>query len=109
MSPDVPDRDENQDTVQPVPPYEGRRESADVDPQEKSAREGVKTGGATGPVEDPDMKGSQGSERGPAASPTDEQPAAESGGEAPDEGSATGPAHETGTRRGEDMRGEDSD
>ena len=39
-----------------VPPYEGRRETADVDPSEDSTKDGAKTAGATGPVEDPEMK-----------------------------------------------------
>ena len=39
-----------------VPPYEGRRETADVDPQEKSTKDGAKVGGATGPVEDDERK-----------------------------------------------------
>jgi hypothetical protein len=33
-----------------LPPYEGRRETADVDDQIKSEKEGAKTAGATGPV-----------------------------------------------------------
>ena len=33
-----------------LPPYEGRRETADVDPPEQSAKDGAKVGGATGPV-----------------------------------------------------------
>jgi hypothetical protein len=40
-----------------LPPYEGRRESADIEADEGSARDGVRTGGATGPVEDPDLTG----------------------------------------------------
>jgi hypothetical protein len=35
----------------PVPPYEGRRETADVDPAEEAHRDGADVGGATGPVE----------------------------------------------------------
>jgi len=34
-----------------VPPYEGRRETADVDGDEKMERDGATTAGATGPVE----------------------------------------------------------
>ena len=48
-----------------VPPYEGRRETADVDGDEKMEREGATTAGATGPVE---------SDRRKAADPSDEQP-----------------------------------
>jgi hypothetical protein len=35
----------------PVPPYEDRRETADVDPPEEGHRDGAEVGGATGPVE----------------------------------------------------------
>lgn len=34
-----------------IPPYDGRRESADVDGPEESVKDGARTGGATGPVE----------------------------------------------------------
>jgi hypothetical protein len=103
MNPDFPNENDDPDTAgKTVPPYEGRRETADIDPKEESTKEGAKTAGATGPVDDDDMKGSEVSERGAQASPADEQPAAESGGSAPDEGS-TGPAHQSGTPRGEDM------
>jgi hypothetical protein len=57
-----------------VPPYEGRREAADVDGEEKLRREGANVGGATGPVESdqpkaPDPADSPG---GATASPADE-------------------------------------
>jgi hypothetical protein len=39
-----------------VPPYEGRREDADIDPQEESSKDEAKVGGATGPVADPSAK-----------------------------------------------------
>ncbi|MCW2804918.1 MAG: hypothetical protein QOF52_3183 [Propionibacteriaceae bacterium] len=42
-----------------VPPYEGRRETADVDPPSESYSDDARVAGATGPV----------------ASPADEQPA----------------------------------
>jgi hypothetical protein len=87
-----------------VPPYEGRRESADVDGEEKLERDGANVGGATGPVESDEQKAPEPADtpRGPVASPADEQPAAESGG--PDSGEASvGPAHHPGTTRGEDV------
>jgi hypothetical protein len=37
-----------------VPPYEGRRTSADVGDDSEAHRDGVNVGGATGPVEDDD-------------------------------------------------------
>ena len=90
-----------------VPPYEGRRESADVDGEEKLHRDGANVGGATGPVESEEQKAPEpaGTPRGAVASPADEQPAAESGGPDPGEASV-GPAHHPGTTRGEDV-GED--
>lgn len=87
-----------------VPPYEDRRKTADVDGPEESTKDGAKTAGATGPVEDDQMKAEdpQDIERGAISSPSDEQPASESGGTAEDEGSV-GPAHVKGTPRGEDV------
>lgn len=84
-----------------IPPYEGRRTSADVD-ETGSERGGARVGGATGPVEDdaPKAPDPAGTPRGSVASPADEQPAED----APeDESSApgTGPSHEPGTPRGE--------
>ena len=87
-----------------VPPYEGRRRSAEVDDQSETEKEGAKTAGATGPVRDDEMKAADpmGTERGPEASPADEQPADQiPGGESSDPG--VGPAHFPGTQRGEDL------
>jgi hypothetical protein len=87
-----------------VPPYEGRRESADVDGEEKLRRDGANVGAATGPVESDEQKAPEPADtpRGSVASPADEQPAAESGGPDPGEASV-GPAHHPGTTRGEDV------
>lgn len=87
-----------------VPPYDGRRETADVDGPEKSTKDGARTAGATGPVVDdqqthPDPESTPG---GATGSPADEQPASESGGDAEDEASV-GPSHTKGTVRGEDV------
>jgi hypothetical protein len=64
-----------------VPPYEGRRETADVDGEEKMHRDGANVGGATGPVESEGRKAPEPADtaRGAVASPADEQPAADSG------------------------------
>ena len=89
-----------------VPPYEGRRETADVDSdQEKLHRDGANVGAATGPVETDDrMKAPEPADtpRGAVASPADEQPAADtpSGDPGP---ASVGPAHPAGTTRGEDV------
>ena len=86
-----------------VPPYEGRRESADVDDQSESVKDGAKVGGATGPVSDPDPKAPEPAEteRGAVASPADEQPADQMP-ESEDSDAGVGPAHVAGTPRGED-------
>jgi hypothetical protein len=72
MSPGDPGPTDVDETV--APPYEGRREAADVDGEEKLRREGANVGGATGPVESdqpkaPDPADSPG---GATASPADE-------------------------------------
>jgi hypothetical protein len=91
-----------------VPPYEGRRETADVDGEEELHRDGANVGAATGPVESEERKAPEPADtpRGAVASPADEQPAAESGGSDPGEASV-GPAHHSGTTRGEDVADHD--
>jgi hypothetical protein len=87
-----------------LPPYEGRRESADVDEQSESVKEGAKVAGATGPVLDDEPKAPDPADtaRGPHASPADEQPAQDmQANEASDEG--VGPDHVSGVQRGEDL------
>lgn len=87
-----------------VPPYDGRRESADVEDQSESVKGGAKVGGATGPVSDADPKAPQPAEtdRGAVASPADEQPA-EQMPESKGSDDGVGPAHVAGTPRGEDL------
>jgi hypothetical protein len=87
-----------------VPPYEGRRETADVDPQEKSTKDDAQTAGATGPVTDPEGKAAEPTDtaRGAVASPADEQPA-EQMPESEKSDPGVGPAHVPGTPRGEDL------
>jgi hypothetical protein len=94
-----------------VPPYEGRQTSAPVDTDGSDYRDGVRVGGATGPVESsrsspwPDPEDTP---RGATATPADERPAKDE--PAADERDGTdsrddpgvGPAHEPGTLRGED-------
>jgi hypothetical protein len=87
-----------------VPPYEGRRESADVDDQSESEKDGAKVAGATGPVRDDEMKAPNpvDTARGGQATPADEQPADQMReSESSDEG--VGPAHVAGTQRSEDL------
>jgi hypothetical protein len=100
-----PNYNEDADTTgSTVPPYEGRRESADVEGQEKSTRGGARTGGATGPVDDSDAKAPDPADtpRGEHASPADEQPAEESTDTDLDP-DMTGPSHEAGVGRAEDQ------
>ena len=87
-----------------VPPYEGRRETADVDPSDESTKDGARVGGATGPVEDDEQKAPDPSatERGAVASPADEQPADQMP-ESEESDPGVGPAHVAGTSRGEDL------
>ncbi len=87
-----------------LPPYEGRRESADVDAPDAGVKDGAKVGGATGPVEDAAPKAPEAAttERGAGASPSDEQPAG-SMPESEDSDPGVGPAHTAGTPRGEDL------
>ena len=86
-----------------VPPYEGRRESADVDGKETSTKDGAKTAGATGPVADDDMKAPDpdSTEGGATGSPSDEQPAS-SMPETDLDDDRAGPAHVAGTPRAGD-------
>ncbi|MCW2534531.1 MAG: hypothetical protein JWQ26_230 [Modestobacter sp.] len=87
-----------------VPPYEGRRESADVAGEAKVRRDGATVGGATGPVESEERKAPEPADTpgGAVASPADEQPAADTPSGDPGEASV-GPAHHAGTTRGEDV------
>lgn len=85
-----------------IPPYEGRRESADIDGPEAGVRDGAKVGGATGPVQDSSPKAPEPAEtpRGGVASPADEQPAGTMPESEPSD-PGVGPAHVAGTPRGE--------
>ena len=90
----------------PLPPYDDRREAADVDTDdEKLHREGANVGAATGPVETDDASldrpEPEDTPRGAVASPAEEQPAAEMPQDQPSD-TGVGPAHYAGTQRGED-------
>jgi len=86
-----------------VPPYEGRRETADIDGPEEMHKDGAAVGGATGPVESDHLKATpkEDTPRGAEASPADEQPASEMP-ETDLNPDAVGPDHYSGTGRGED-------
>ena len=87
-----------------LPPYEGRRETADVENRSEGVKDGAKVAGATGPVEDGEMKAPDPSstERGSVAGPSEEQPADQMP-ESVEGDPGVGPAHMPGTTRGEDM------
>ena len=87
-----------------VPPYEGRKESADVAGKEESTKGGAKTAGASGLVEDDEMKAPDPADtpRGEHAAPADEQPASQMPQTDLDD-DGVGPAHTKGTQRGEDV------
>ena len=101
-NPNEPDGTDTGDSV--VPPYEGRRRTAEVDDAEKAYRDGAKVGGATGPVEDPGYSAPDpGDTAGQATgSPADEQPAAAVPQTDRDDDRA-GPAHQAGMPRAEDQ------
>ncbi len=100
--PDVGDR--------AVPPYEGRRETADVDQgDDHMHRDGANVGGATGPVDSDELKATpkEDTPRGAEASPADEQPASEMPETDMDPDMVDLPSHTPGTGRGEN-KSEDS-
>ncbi len=100
-----PNYNEDPDTEgKTLPPYEGRKESADIAGPEESTKDGAKTAGATGLVEDAEPKAEDpaSTERGEQASPADEQPGAESPATDLDP-DMVGPSHEPGTGRAEDQ------
>jgi hypothetical protein len=90
----------NQEPGGPVPPYEGRRESADID-EGGTHRDGARVGGATGPrtTDQPpdDPAATPGGRTGSPAGGDDRTEVADYD---PDPG--VGPAHQEGVRRAED-------
>lgn len=96
----IPNPDDPDTEGKTVPPYDGRKNSADVGGPEEATQGGVHTGGAGRPV-DSDTDDPTQTERGQHASPADEQPA-EEGDTASGTGGTSGPSHEPGTGRAED-------
>lgn len=86
-----------------VPPYEGRRDSADVGGPEDMHKDGAAVGGAAGPIESDHLKATpkEDTERGAEASPADEQSASDMP-ETDMDPDMVGPDHYSGTGRGED-------
>ncbi|MDT4914113.1 MAG: hypothetical protein QOC66_3241 [Pseudonocardiales bacterium] len=89
-------------TDRPMPPYEDRQKSAPVDSEQDTHKDGANVGGATGPVENTEMKSTpkEDTPRGAEASPSDEQPAAAMP-EADLDDDRVGPDHYSGTGSGE--------
>lgn len=89
-------------TERAVPPYEGRQGPVPV-PAEDTHKDGANVGGATGPVENAELKSEpkEDTPRGAEASPSDEQPASDMP-ETDLDPDMVGPAHHPGTGRGED-------
>ena len=91
--------DPPKDVKPEIPPYEGRKTSAEAgDTTEKG---GARVGGATAPTTDSASKGDTAT--GSTTSPAQEQPAASGGGSGSDTGTDA-PAHTPGTGRAEDKR-----
>lgn len=82
-----------------IPPYDGRKTSAESG--ETTKKEGARVGGATAPTTDSAPKGDTAA--GATASPAQEEPAAGGGGSDSDDGTDA-PAHTPGTGRAEDKR-----
>lgn len=98
-----PNEVEGDPTGRPMPPYDDRRKSADVDSAQDLHKDGANVGAATGPVENSEMKSTpkEDTPRGAGASPSDEQPASDMP-ETDLDADMVGPDHYKGTGRGED-------
>jgi hypothetical protein len=92
--------DKPRDVEPELPPYEGRKESADSGDSTQKA--GARTGGAAAPTTDAASKGD--TARGATASPAEEQPAASAPETDRDDDAVQSPAHTPGTGRAEDKR-----
>jgi len=91
-----------QDTGRVIPPYEGRKEAADVGTASSQSTGGANVGGATGAVIDPDYKSPRPADTpgGAVKSPGDEQPASQAP-ESDLDDDRVGPSHVAGTGPGE--------
>lgn len=87
-----------------VPPYDGRTTSAEPDQEGDSYRDGVRVGGATGPVVDDDAKAPDPEDTpgGRTTSPADEQPADDMPGRPSTDDGVDTTAHIPGVPKGED-------
>ena len=95
-----------QDVKPVIPPYEDRKTQADrIGDASESAEGGVKIGGASGPVADPDHKSPapESTRGGATKSPADEQPASEAP-ETDKDSDMTGRGPVSGAGRAEEKR-----
>jgi hypothetical protein len=83
-----------------IPPYEGRKTSAESG--EATEKAGARTGGATAPTTDSAPKGDTAA--GATSSPAQEQPASQAPETDRDDDQVDAPAHTPGTGRAEDKR-----
>ena len=95
-----PDNPDTGDSA--VPPYDGRKDTADMGGADDMHKDGAAVGGATGPVESDHLKAEpkEDTPRGAEASPADEQPASDMP-ETDMDPDMVGPDHYSGTGRGE--------
>ena len=98
-NPDDPDTGDSA-----VPPYDGRKESADMGGPEDMHKDGAAVGGAANPIESDELKSTpkEDTPRGAEASPADEQPASGTSESGAPSDPGVGPDHYSGTGRGED-------
>lgn len=99
----IPNPDDPDTGNSAVPPYDGRKDSAEVAGEEEMRKGGANVGGATGLVESDELKATpkEDTPRGAEASPADEQPASEMP-ETEADPDSVGPDHYSGTGRDED-------
>ncbi len=100
----IPNPDDPDTGDSAVPPYEGRKESADMGGPDEMHKDGAAVGGAANPIESDELKATPLGDTpgGATTSPADEQPASEM----PDTDTnddGVGPDHYGGTTRGEDQ------
>jgi len=101
----IPNPDDPDTGDSAVPPYEGRREFADIGGADEMHQDGAAVGGAAGPIESDELKATpkEDTPRGAEASPADEQPASGMSESGADTDEGVGPAHTPGTGRAEDQ------
>lgn len=100
----IPNPDDPDTGDSAVPPYEGRKESADMGGPDEMHKDGAAVGGAANPIESDHLKATplEDTPGGATTSPADEQPASDMSDHDHDHDDV-GPDHYSGTTRGEDQ------